>query len=71
MLIFDLCQTALDLNYDGIMLETHHDPDNAWSDAQQQITPGALKQMTKDLRIPLQKQMLLSIKTNSIHFVPK
>lgn len=52
-LIFDLCQTALDLNYDGIMVETHHDPDNAWSDAQQQITPTTLKQMTKDLRIPL------------------
>ncbi|MBT8274256.1 MAG: 3-deoxy-7-phosphoheptulonate synthase, partial [Bacteroidia bacterium] len=32
-IIFDLCQTALDLNYDGLMVETHHDPDNAWSDA--------------------------------------
>ena len=29
-LIFDLCQTALDLNYDGLMIETHNDPDNAW-----------------------------------------
>ena len=44
-LIFDLCQTALDLNYDGIMVETHHDPDNAWSDAKQQITPEVLKSM--------------------------
>ncbi len=50
-IIFDLCQTALDLNYDGIMVETHHDPDNAWSDASQQITPDTLKQMTIDLRI--------------------
>jgi len=50
-IIFDLCQTALDLNYDGLMVETHHDPDNAWSDAMQQITPGSLKQMTIDLRI--------------------
>ena len=34
-IIFDLCQTALDLNFDGLMIETHHDPDNAWSDAKQ------------------------------------
>lgn len=50
-LIFDLCQTALDLNYDGLMVETHHDPDNAWSDASQQITPDTLIQIMKDLRI--------------------
>ena len=50
-IIFDLCQTALDLNYDGLMVETHFDPDNAWSDAKQQITPQALDQMTVDLRI--------------------
>ncbi|PKA82393.1 3-deoxy-D-arabinoheptulosonate-7-phosphate synthase [Ulvibacter sp. MAR_2010_11] len=50
-IIFDLCQTALDLNYDGLMVETHFDPDNAWSDAEQQITPATLHQMTIDLRI--------------------
>ena len=50
-LIFDLCQTALDLNYDGLMIETHFDPDNAWSDASQQITPQTLNQITADLRI--------------------
>lgn len=50
-IIFDLCQTALDLNYDGLMVETHYDPDNAWSDAEQQITPETLVQMTIDLRI--------------------
>ena len=50
-IIFDLCQTALDLNYDGIMVETHHDPDNAWSDAAQQITPQTLIQIMKDLKI--------------------
>jgi len=50
-IIFDICQTALDLNYDGIMVETHHTPDDAWSDAKQQITPKALQQMTVDLRI--------------------
>ena len=50
-IIFDLCQTALDLNYDGLMIETHHDPDEAWSDASQQITPKTLDKITQDLRI--------------------
>ncbi|MDT0649827.1 bifunctional 3-deoxy-7-phosphoheptulonate synthase/chorismate mutase type II [Autumnicola edwardsiae] len=50
-IIFDLCQTALDLNYDGIMVETHHTPDDAWSDAAQQITPATLVQIMKDLKI--------------------
>ncbi|NND64232.1 MAG: bifunctional 3-deoxy-7-phosphoheptulonate synthase/chorismate mutase type II [Flavobacteriaceae bacterium] len=50
-IIFDLCQTALDLNYDGLMVETHYDPDNAWSDAKQQIKPEVLDQMTVDLKI--------------------
>ena len=50
-IIFDLCQTALDLNYDGLMVETHYDPDNAWSDAAQQITPSTLDKMTVDLKI--------------------
>jgi len=50
-IIFDLCQTALDLNYDGLMVETHHDPDNAWSDASQQITPATLVKIMDDLKI--------------------
>lgn len=50
-LIFDICQTALDLQFDGLMVETHYDPDNAWSDAKQQITPETLVQYMQDLRI--------------------
>jgi chorismate mutase len=50
-LLFDLSQTALDLNFDGLMVETHYDPDNAWSDAAQQITPDTLIQIMKDLKI--------------------
>ena len=50
-MIFDVSQTALDLNFDGLMIETHVDPDNAWSDAAQQVTPTTLKQIMKDLRI--------------------
>ena len=37
-LILDISQTALDLNFDGLMIETHCDPDNAWSDAAQQLS---------------------------------
>ena len=50
-LIFDISQTALDLNFDGLMIETHCDPDNAWSDAAQQVTPERLVEIMKDLRI--------------------
>ncbi|MGB5555883.1 MAG: bifunctional 3-deoxy-7-phosphoheptulonate synthase/chorismate mutase type II [Flavobacteriaceae bacterium] len=50
-MIFDVSQTALDLNFDGLMIETHHDPENAWSDAAQQVTPATLVQIMKDLRI--------------------
>lgn len=50
-MIFDVSQTALDLNFDGLMIETHHNPDKAWSDAAQQVTPERLIQIMKDLRI--------------------
>jgi chorismate mutase len=49
--IFDVSQTALDLKFDGLMIETHVDPDNAWSDAKQQITPARLAEITEDLRV--------------------
>ena len=35
-----LCQLAMDLDYDGLMIEVHNDPAHALSDAQQQITPA-------------------------------
>jgi chorismate mutase len=38
-LIAPLSQQALDLGFDGLMIESHCDPDNAWSDAKQQVTP--------------------------------
>ncbi|KQB38221.1 putative phospho-2-dehydro-3-deoxyheptonate aldolase [Flavobacterium daejeonense] len=50
-MILEVTQEALDLNYDGMIIETHNDPDNAWSDAAQQVTPDALKQILKDLKI--------------------
>ncbi len=48
-LILELCQKALDLNYDGMMIETHPTPDQAWSDAEQQVTPDRLKEILKSL----------------------
>ena len=50
-IIQDISQTALDLNFDGLMVETHCDPDNAWSDAKQQITPKVLIKMMNDLKM--------------------
>lgn len=50
-MILEVSQQALDLNYDGLMIETHTDPENAWSDAAQQVTPDALKRIFVDLRI--------------------
>lgn len=41
-LIASLCQQAMDLNFDGLIIETHITPDQAWSDAAQQVTPEVL-----------------------------
>lgn len=41
-LIAPLCQQAMDLGFDGLIVETHCDPDKAWSDANQQVTPEVL-----------------------------
>lgn len=41
-LIAPLCQQAMDLGFDGLIIESHCNPDNAWSDAKQQITPDVL-----------------------------
>ena len=46
-----LSQTALDLGIEGLMIETHIDPDRALSDAKQQITPQALIEMLERLRV--------------------
>jgi len=39
----------MDLNYDGLMIESHIDPDNAWSDKQQQVTPEQLSELIDQL----------------------
>jgi chorismate mutase len=40
-----VAQEAINLDYDGLIIESHIDPDNAWSDAKQQITPEVLGEM--------------------------
>ena len=43
--LFDVAQQAADLDFNGVMMESHCSPDTAWSDASQQITPDALSAM--------------------------
>lgn len=49
--IFEVSQKALDLNYDGLIIETHCNPDDAWSDAAQQVTPDQLFAIMDKLQI--------------------
>jgi chorismate mutase len=47
----ELTQRAMDLNYDGLIIESHRNPDEAWSDASQQLTPDALGEMLKNIEV--------------------
>lgn len=48
-LLLPTAQEAMDLNYDGIMTEVHPRPDEAWSDAAQQITPDQFRELVDSL----------------------
>ena len=48
-IIQDVSQKAFDLTFDGLMIESHITPDEAWSDAKQQITPARLKEILDEL----------------------
>jgi chorismate mutase len=48
-MLYDVSQKAMDLNFDGLIIETHITPDHAWSDAQQQVTPSELLTLLKRL----------------------
>ena len=50
-IIEETSQKALDLNFDGLMIETHNDPHNAWSGASQHITPKTVIKMMNELVI--------------------
>lgn len=48
-LIAPLAQQALDMGFDGLIVETHCNPDSAWSDAPQQVTPSELADIVDTL----------------------
>lgn len=48
-ILLDTAQKAIDLDFDGLMIESHIDPDNAWSDAKQQVTPEKLGEMLSSI----------------------
>ncbi|MBI1781321.1 MAG: bifunctional 3-deoxy-7-phosphoheptulonate synthase/chorismate mutase type II [Sphingobacteriales bacterium] len=49
-ILMDVAQKAIDLDFDGLMIESHIDPDKAWSDAKQQVTPEALGEMISSIK---------------------
>jgi chorismate mutase len=44
-ILLEVAQKAIDLDYDGLMIEAHIDPDKAWSDPKQQLTPEKLGEL--------------------------
>ena len=59
-LIAPLAQQALDLHYDGLMIETHCDPATALTDAKQQISPASLIDLLSQLEPRSKSDQLLS-----------
>jgi chorismate mutase len=49
IMLQSVSQKSIDLDFGGLMIESHIDPDNAWSDAKQQVTPERLKEMLEML----------------------
>ena len=48
-ILLEVAQKAIDLDYDGLMIESHINPDKAWSDAKQQVTPEKLAEMLDEI----------------------
>ena len=61
-LIAPLCQQAMDMGMDGLMVESHYNPDKAWSDANQQVTPDILDYILSILVIRDEVQTTENIK---------
>ncbi len=55
MMIEEISQKALDLEMNGLMIESHIHPDEALSDAGQQITPTALQELIGKLKVRQEK----------------
>ena len=60
-LVAPLCQQAMDLGFDGLIIESHCNPDQAWSDASQQVTPDVLNYILDLLVIREGKQSTESL----------
>jgi chorismate mutase len=60
-LLPEVAQKALDLGYNGLMIETHPKPDEALSDAKQQISPAALEALMQTL-------VIRSVNTDDVEF---
>jgi len=48
--LMDVAQKAIDLDFDGLIIESHVNPDEAWSDAKQQVTPTRLGEMISSIK---------------------
>ncbi len=55
-LLAEIAQHAMDLNFDGLIIESHYKPDEALSDKKQQITPFQLSKLLNNLHIRMAKQ---------------
>lgn len=83
--VADMSQRALDLHFDGLMIETHPRPEEAWSDAAQQLTPVALQglierlvmrqqqsgDMGKDAELEFLRQVMDSIDAEIIELIAR
>lgn len=65
-LVAPLCQQAMDLGFDGLIVESHCSPDSAWSDSKQQVTPDVLDYILSLLVIRDEK-----VTTEGIHVLRK
>lgn len=57
--LLEISQKAIDLNFDGLMIESHYNPRKAWSDANQQITPKELLELI--IQIEIRKAQITKI----------
>lgn len=70
-LIDEISQTAMDLDFNGLMIETHNKPDTALSDGNQQITPKKLKQLINNLTLRNQNISDINYKKKLVSFRKK
>jgi len=62
-LLQSISQKAMDLDFEGLMIESHRNPDEAWSDAKQQITPATLSNLLDNLVMRQPKPQGVSLDT--------